>query len=75
MVKTYVVFRDTIKELLDHLEEFQVKMELFCKTHPEYSYNVSISECSTKKRSQWQLMTNIERNDNIKENKSRKSIT
>jgi hypothetical protein len=61
MIKTYLVKRDTIKELLDHLEEFEEKMKKFCSTHPEYSYDISISEVAKPKRPEWQLITNIRR--------------
>lgn len=71
MVKTYLVTRQTLKELLDHLEEFEEKMKTFCTTHPEYSYDISISENTKPKRKEWQLVTNIRReHEGIKKIKS-----
>ena len=76
ITKSYLVRKDTIKEALDHLEEFIAKMELFVSKHPDYTYNISICEMpSRNKFPRWEVQTNITRYEKDKENRSRTSTT
>lgn len=76
ITKSYLVRKETIKEALDHAEEYMAKMELFISTHPEYSYTISIREVpSDLKFPRWEVQTNIMRYEKDKENRSSTSFT
>lgn len=57
--KEFVVYRDSIIEALDHLEEFKEKMDKFVKARPNYKYSVSINEVG----SVWEIKAKVNKDE------------
>jgi CHASE3 domain sensor protein len=61
MTKEYLVYRDTVTEALQHLDEFDTKMQDFLKENPEYSYSADIS----KSNDTWEISVKLTTNEQI----------
>jgi hypothetical protein len=57
--KEFIVYRDTIVEALDHLEEFEDKMKEFVKKNPKFLYKADINLVG----SVWEIKVNVHKKD------------
>lgn len=62
MSKEYIVYRDTIIEALDHLDEFNTKMEKFITKNPNYSYSSDLDEVNGL----WEVKVKVKKNEQTK---------
>lgn len=44
MNNTYIIKKTSLKQALDHIDEFKTKMEMFKEKHPQYIYKVTIEK-------------------------------
>jgi CHASE3 domain sensor protein len=61
MNSDYVVYRDTIIEALDHLDQFKTKMDNFIVNHPQYSYTEELKE----ENNTWKIKINVKKDEQI----------
>lgn len=61
MDKEYIVYKDTLIEALDHLDQFKTKMDNFIKTHPKYNYEDSIEESNNL----WEIKIKVNKDEQI----------
>lgn len=61
MNKEFIVYRDSIIEALNHLEEFKAKMDNFVEKNPEYSYTSGIEE----KGKTWEVTVKVKKDEQV----------
>lgn len=44
MNNTYIIKKTSLKQALDHIDDFKTKMEMFKEKHPQYIYKVTIEK-------------------------------
>jgi hypothetical protein len=59
MTKEFIVYRDTLIEALNHLEDFSEKMDSFVEKRPEYSYDSTIEEKGTS----WEIIVKVNKDE------------
>ena len=59
MQKEYSIYEKDLKKALDHLDNFQTKMELFTGKYPRFSYTVNVN----KQDEGWLILLNIKTKD------------
>lgn len=57
--KEYVVVRDTATEAMNHLDEFQTKMDVFVKDNPIYTYESSLDY----KEDKWYVSVKVKKDE------------
>lgn len=59
ITKEYIVYRDSGIEALNHLDDFQTKMEKFLEIHTEYTYTSHIKE----KEGIWEILIKLNKDE------------
>ena len=59
MNKEYQIYEKDLKTALDHLDNFQTKMELFTGKYPRFTYIVNVN----KEDDGWLILLNIKTKD------------
>ena len=59
MNKEYQIYEKDLKTALDHLDNFQTKMELFTGKYPRFTYTVNVN----KEDDGWLILLNIKTKD------------
>lgn len=44
MNNTYIIKKESLKQALDHIDDFKTKIETFKEKHPQYIYSVVIKK-------------------------------
>lgn len=61
MNKEFIIYRDTLIEALDHLDEFKTKMDNFVSENEQYSYE----EFLTDKAGSWEVKIKVKKNEQV----------
>lgn len=60
MNNTYIIKKASLKQALDHIDDFKTKMETFKEKHPQYIYSVMIEKDGEEYRVEINIKTKNE---------------
>lgn len=63
LIKEYVSEKETIFELLEDIQNFIDKMEIFKTDHPLYSYKIDIKRSTSERNKKWIVVLKVNKDD------------